>query len=263
MGVPPNDKEQAEESTTLEEKLRRLAVAFKDNLAMIREFASGDSHTHDAKDFAADGTRVGGPKKHVIAATFACWETELASLFGRVRWRCSMSINKKTKISKVLTILNSVCPYAKRIQDQWPKIAEYMHDYSAANYAITEVTGKTPGFVWPPDKSFKLLVAAESETGGKSFNIRRNLVTRDLVKLCLTPAEVKVLVYKGYEEERATSENRQTMLDAIVETVRRCYEGQRPGGWLLFGLLGKWPTTQSVYIHTLTPDNPGATPRDW
>ena len=138
-----------------------------------------------------------------------------------------MSINNDTKVSKVREILLAVYPNVLSIQDDWPKIAEYMHDFSASNYALTEVTEKQDGFAWPPDKLFKLHLAAESETGGGSFNERRNLVTRDLVKLCLVRADVKVFVYAGYpsgREELPASAAAALWRGDRRKTIRRCSE---------------------------------------
>lgn len=259
-----NDKEEPDGPTTPEERLRRIAVAFRTGLNSIREFIAADQGDEDAKAFAAERTGIGTPYKHIIAAAFACCDVELASLYGRVRWRCSLSIDNDTKVSKVREILSAVHPNAANIQDDWPKIAEFMHDFSASNFALTEVTGKMEGFAWSPEKFFKLHVAAESETGGGSFKVRRHLITRDLVKLCLVKADTKVLVYAGYPQAGKNSQHRQPLLNLIVETIRRCYEEGRPGGWLFIGLLGMWPDNQTMYLHTLLPGGEAAEPRnDW
>jgi hypothetical protein len=265
MTAPLNDKEHPDGPTTLELKLKRLCKAFKSGLELIRGYATANGSDPDVKAYTAEGTGVGAPRKHVIAAALACMDNELASLFGRVRWRCSMSINQETEVSKVREILNAIRPDAAHIQDAWPRTIEFIHDFSASNYALTEVTGKNAAFDWTGKPPFKFHLACESETGGGSYTLRRNLVTRDLVKLCVVQSDVKMLVYSGYPENGAGSEHRQSMLDAVVETIRRCYDGPRPGGWLLLGLLGTWPASQSVYAHTLTPapDPPGPTPRAW
>lgn len=125
-----------------------------------------------------------------------------------------------------------------------------MHDFSASNRSLTELIGKRRGIDedWKPGDVFRQLLAVESELNGESPKARRELVCRDLAKLCLVRSDLKVVVYPGYEE----GETRQLMLDAILRTIERCFE-ERPisGAWLFIGLLGAWPQQMSICFHVL------------
>jgi hypothetical protein len=72
------------------------------------------------------------------------------------------------------------------------------------------------------------------------------------------------VVYRGYENKGKSAKKRTDVIDAIVETVKRCPSpGTRNEGWLLVGLVGKWPKTTRLYYHTLRVGDAAAQPRGW
>ncbi|HEX4142427.1 MAG TPA: hypothetical protein VHY91_02665 [Pirellulales bacterium] len=169
----------------LEDKLEKIAAAFKANLAQVANVAV-QGHG-EAKEFSSEATN-GMPKKHVIATAFALCEDIFGKLFGNHRWRCSMSEGTnydKTITKRVKTILSAVDSNAAKTYDEWPPIEEFMHDFSASTHSIPQLTGKDEDYDWKSDTVFKLLFAAESEMVARGPQARRNAVTRDLVKLCL------------------------------------------------------------------------------
>lgn len=247
MGKPTKDFLQPEHETTFAEKLTRIALRFRSSLEKIRAHAAtGDD---DSNEFAAEGIQLGSPKKHVVAAAFALSVDEMARLFGRVRWRSSMSESKEVADGKVRSILNAIDPEAEKTRDM--RIIEFMHDFSASNYAVTELIGQVEGYPAKHNPVFKMWLVAESETGGSSPRQRQKLVYRDMVKLCLVETEVRVLVYRGYDEEEAGE--RHAMLDGALRTIRRITPAPAPlQGWLFIGLLGNWPHSQTMYFHTIS-----------
>jgi hypothetical protein len=63
---------------------------------------------------------------------------------------------------KVIRIITEARPEMKQKMDAWPPIKEFMHDFSASHFALTELIGKKPGYEWPIGETFKFLLVAES-----------------------------------------------------------------------------------------------------
>jgi hypothetical protein len=215
------------------------------------------------KSIAGEPVNDGCPPKHAICAAFSLCKKTMAEQFAPspVRWRCAVGTIKDEIRSKVENILKEVGPDVLGDEDpwaecpnQWPTIKEFMFDFAYSNYRIPDLTGQWDG--WVEGAVFKLLLAAESEVQGTALTGRVNLVTRDLVKLCLVNSDVKVLVYKGYDPHDDPNDYKSQMVAAIQRTIERCYKpGEIPGEWLFLGLLGHWPDSQTAYQHILTPEN--------
>ncbi|MBN9119038.1 MAG: hypothetical protein J0I06_07740 [Planctomycetes bacterium] len=250
----------------MSDRLKALCGAFKHGLDAIRKRACDNGIV---KDIAGVGVNDGCPPKYAICAAFALCDQTMREQFAPspIRWRCAMSDLDGDVRTRVQHIVEQVGPAAMnledpwaRCEDPWPTIKEFMFDFSFSNYRIPELTGQWDG--WPNGSGtvFRLLLAAESEVQGTGFTGRVNLVTRDLVKLCLVKSDLKVLVYKGYDQEDEAKGWKDGMLARIETTIKRCYENEHvPGEWLFLGLLGKWPESQSAYQHILTPQHQSIT----
>jgi hypothetical protein len=163
----------------------------------------------------------------------------------------------------VKTILAAVEGQFLESYDEWPGIQEFMHDFSASSHSIPQITGKANANMWD-NEPFRLLFAAESEMQKGAPEARAHAITRDLVKLCLVECPIKAVVYRGYEDKGKNAKKRTNVIDAIVETVKRCPSpGTRNEGWLLVGLVGKWPKKTKPYYHTLRVDDTEAQQQSW
>ena len=233
-------------------KLRRIALAFRESLGKVANVAMNGQDVE--KEFAAERwSRSSMPKKHVIAAAFAtlCEEDRDGDkLLGpQYFWRCSMSAKRKMGLSKVKTILHAVGVRRPRSYDEWPPIQEFVHDFSASSHSIPQVTGEEE-CGWGLQDEFQLVFAAESEMYKAGPKKRSAFITRDLVKLCLVECPVKVVVYCGYGER--DGEKKGIVVDRITQTIKRCPSpGKRNCGWLLIGLVGRWPHETQPYFHAL------------
>lgn len=136
-----------------------------------------------------------------------------------------------------------------------------MHDFSASTHSIPQLIDKEVGF--KKGDEFRLLFAAESEMQKGSPKARGYAVTRDLIKLCLVECPIKAVVYRGYGSGGRDSGKQDMLIDAIVKTIARCPSpGKGNEGWLLIGLVGKWPDATEPYFHTLMVGDKNAKPLD-
>lgn len=242
MGAPPIHRDAPEEMTTPAQRLQRIAVAFQENLERIREKALGPAGELQA--VAAESVQgTGAPKKHIVAAACACCADTLSRLYGPVAWRSGVG-------TKVKDIVSAIENDVFQIQDtMWPSIREFLFDFSVSNYPLTQLIGKSQ-VAWPVGKLFRMYLVAESELNGASPSDRRYLVTRDLVKLCLLPSDIKMLIYAGYEHH---DPKQLAMLGAIQKTISRCSERWAAENWLFVGLVGRWPAFQACNFHVINP----------
>lgn len=256
MAAPRVKLSKPTRATTSLERLEAVGTGFRNNLEKIRGHATAPCD--DLKEIVRESIEATGcPRKHIIASAFGCCEDLLAELYGPLRWRSSLSK------SKVKTIVEKVGRHAHLADNaEWPRVFEFMVDFSASNHSLTEVIDKKIEHDedWKPEWRFKQYLAVESELNGGCPKARRDLACRDLIKLCLVRSDLKVLVYPGDERGKY----QQAMLDAVLRTIGRCHaERPIPGAWLLIGLVGDWPERMSVSFHVLNNEKHLLEPKDW